>query len=772
MPLRTRRSTGLLLCGALLTLPLNSHADDPPGAALYRDQCARCHGAHGEGSEDHKKPLVGDRSVDQLTKFIAKTMPEDDPGSVSPEAAAQIAAYIHDAFYSPIAQARIKPARIELSRLTVRQFRNAAADLFTPFLGDEGTWDHARGLKAEYYKGRNFNKDNRVIERIDAQVNFDFGTNSPDPEKLEPREFSMRWQGGVLAPDTGDYEFIIHTDHAARLWVNNQRVPLIDAWVKSGNDTAYRATLPLLGGKVYALKLEFSKAKQGVDDSDKNKDKKQPPPKPAMIRLEWKPPYGTPQVIPARLLSPNRFSEKFVLATPFPPDDRSIGYERGTSVSKEWDQATTDAAIEVAEFVARRVNQLAGTRDDADDRPAKLRSFCETFAERAFRRPLTAEQKSFFTERQFKETEDPNVAVTRVVLLVLKSPRFCYEAASENPDDFDVASRLALALWDSLPDRALLDAAASGQLDTAAQVRAQADRLLKDLRARAKLRSYFMQWLKAEPPPELVKDPTSFPGFDAALFADLRTSLDLQIEDTVWSEQSDFRDLLTNEFVFLNGRLAAFFGADLPTDAPFQPIRLDDGARAGILTHPYVMSCLAYSDTTSPIHRGVFLTRGVLGRVLRPPPEAFAPLAPDLHPNLSTRERVDLQTSPEMCANCHTMINPLGYPLEQFDAVGRYRTKERDKPIDASGGYTTLAGETQKFSGARELAQFLINCDETHDAFIQQIFHHIAKQPVRAFGPNHLQALRDNFRANRYNIQALVAEIATQAALVKTHQPH
>ncbi len=99
-----------------------------------------------------------------------------------------------------------------------------------------------------------------------------------------------------------------------------------------------------------------------------------------------------------------------------------------------------------------------------------------------------------------------------------------------------------------------------------------------------------------------------------------------------------------------------------------------------MITHPYLMSALAYHDSTSPIHRGVFLIRFVLGRTLRPPAEAFAPLSPDLHPDLTTRERVELQTSPESCqVVCHSKINGLGFTLENFDAVGRYRELEREK---------------------------------------------------------------------------------------------
>src|SRR5262249_49660789 len=154
-----------------------------------------------------------------------------------------------------------------------------------------------------------------------------------------------------------------------------------------------------------------------------------------------------------------------------------------------------------------------------------------------------------------------------------------------------------------------------------------------------------------------------------------------------------------------------------------------------------LLATFAYTATSSPIHRGVFLARSVLGRSLRPPPEAAAPLPAELHPNLTTRERIMLQTRPTACTTCHAMINPLGFPLENFDAVGRFRAEEHGKAIDATGLYQTRTGDTVKFNGARELAQFLAASEETHDAFVEQLFHHLVKQPIRAYGPETLADL-------------------------------
>jgi mono/diheme cytochrome c family protein len=777
-----------------LSLTPGAFAQGPTGEQLYKRKCSTCHGADGQGSKANPRALAGDKPLVELTKIVHKTMPEDDPGTLSADDAARVTAYVYDAFYSPDAQARNRPPRVELSRLTVRQYRNALADLVGSFRAPPAA-DDRRGLLARYFRGRRMNNGQQAVERIDPQVRFDFRTGSPDP-KLDASDFSIRWEGSLVAPETGEYEFTVRTEHAARLWLNDPDQPLIDAWVKSGTDTDHKGSIFLLAGRPYHLRLEFSKARQGV-----NNQKKDQVPKPvqASVALMWKRPRGGPETIPSRHLSPARVPEAFVLSVPFPPDDRSLGWERGSAVSRAWDQATTDGAIETAGYVAARLDELTGLRPASreprpnsgnpasirfdrkagpkvsdDERRRKARELAAAFVERAFRRPLSPDQKRVFIDRQFEEAGDPELAVKRVVLLALKSPRFLYRETGTGTDGHAVAERLAFSLWDSVPDRELLDLAAAGKLTGRDEVHRQATRMLSDPRAKAKIREFLFTWLKVDYPPDLAKDPKRFPGFDPAVASDLRTSLELFLDDTVWSETSDFRQLLLSEDIYMNGRLAAYYGPTaaaklfptfLPAETPFQKVKLDGDRRAGVLTHPYIMASFAYTGTSSPIHRGVFLSRGVLGRSLRPPQEAFTPLPEDLHPTLTTRERVHLQTKSENCQACHGLINPLGFTLEHFDAVGRYREKDNQKPVEASGSYLTRTGQTVTFTAARDLAKFLARSEEVHAAFAEQLFHHLVQQPVRAYGPTTMTDLRNAFAADGFNMRKLAVTIAVTAAL-------
>jgi hypothetical protein len=328
-----------------------------------------------------------------------------------------------------------------------------------------------------------------------------------------------------------------------------------------------------------------------------------------------------------------------------------------------------------------------------------------------------------------------------------------------------VASRLSFGLWDSLPDEELLKAAAAGGLSTREQVVRQAERMVSDPRAWSKLRDFFLQWLKVDHYPDLDKDPKRYAGFDEAVHSDLRASLELFLEHVVQGERSDYRELLLTDRVFLNGRLAKLYGVNLPSDAPFQLVSLDPSERAGVLTHPYLLASFAYVDATSPIHRGVLIARSLLGRRLQPPPEAVAPVPPDLHPKLTTRERVALQTKPAGCMTCHDLINPLGFTLEKFDAIGRLRAHENGKPVDVTGSYVSRSGKETRFAGVRDLAGFLTKSEEAHEAFVEQLFQHTVKQPVLAYGPDTMTDLRRAFVGNSFNIRKQLVETMAISAL-------
>jgi mono/diheme cytochrome c family protein len=753
---------------------------DRTGAAIYQKMCAECHGDKGQGVQnEYDEPLHGNRSLESLTKRIAKTMPDDNVGACVGDDASKVAAYIYETFYSPKAQARLHPPEFDLSRLTIAQYRTSVADLIGRFRpGFDKPPGTERGLKAHYSgfvvekpaepdpaqaearqdvkppekKDDNKKKDRPKVQfdRVDPQVAFHFDASSPDPEKMANQEFSVRWEGSVYAEETGTYEFLVKSENGVRLAVNDPKNVLIDGWVSSGPDVReQKKSVFLLGGRAYPLILEFFKFKE----------------KTASIELQWKTPHGVVETIPHDCLSPDRLRETMIVKTTFPADDRSVGYERGTGISKEWDSATTDAAIEVAEHVDAHLDELAGSKSGTPDRVDKLKQFARKFAETAFRRPLSDEDYKHFIEHQFEAAKTPEIAVKRVVLFTLKSPRFLYPEIPNGgqPDGFEIAERLALSLWDSIPDATLLRAATEGKLKTHDQIVAQANRMMADPRTKAKMHGFFHYWLELERAEGIQKDPKSFPGFDAQVLADLRTSLFEFLDQVVWSDKSDYRELLQANYLLLNERLAKLYGKSVSGEG-FQRVDFDAKQRAGVVTHPYLLAAFASSKQTSPIHRGVFLTRTIVGMTLKPPPMAVAFEDAKFDTHLTMREKITELTKNTNCMGCHGTINPLGFSLENYDAIGRWRTQDNNKPVNPVADFSNDEGETVHLTGARDLVKFAAETASGHRAFIHLLFQHTVKQAVNVYGPDTLEDLRQSFTNSGFNIRKLLTDIAVTAA--------
>jgi hypothetical protein len=731
------------------------------GATIFSQMCARCHGNDGQGVKDkYEEPLGGDgKSLRDLEELIAKSMPDDKPGTCVGDDAKAVASYVHDRFYSADARARLALPKRAFARLTVPQYRNSVADIIASFRNTPAV-PQPGGLSGEYFASKAMRKGKAALERVDADVEFSFGPGTPDAELFPGEEFGIRWQGSVIAEETGNYEFVVRSEIGVRLWLNSGATdgskPLIDESVSSGVEPReHKKSVFLIGGRAYPIRLEAFRSRE----------------KTASVALRWKPPHGTLRAIPPENLSPSVVPPVLVVSTPFPADDRSSGYDRGTSISKAWEQATVAAAIEAADQIIEQLDALSGSSPDAADRTQKLKAFAGAFAERAYRRPLTGAERALFRDKAFEGAKEAEGGVRRAVMLALMSPRFLYpEAASSGsgPDNpYAIASRLALALWDSVPDRALLDAAAHDRLSTREDVHRQAARMLNDARSRAKVRDFLHRWLLTEKAENVTKDPNAFPEFNAEVMSDFRTSLDLFLDDVVWQNgRGDYRKLLLSDELYVNDRLARFL--DVPVVASgggFVKVKVAADQRSGVLTHPYLLATLAYSRNTSPIHRGVFLTRNIVGRVLRPPPQAVSFDESKFDPSLTMREKVTELTRSASCMGCHSVINPLGFSLEKFDAVGRFRTTDNNKPVDATSEFRAGDGRAVRLAGPRDVAQFAAASPEAHRAFVRQLFQHAVKQPPEAYGAEVLERLRQSFAESGFDVRKLLVEIAEVSSL-------
>jgi hypothetical protein len=389
----------------------------------------------------------------------------------------------------------------------------------------------------------------------------------------------------ILPEETGVYEFVVKTRNGVTLWVNDHDRgeesggKTIDGWVAPNNDVREETgSIYLIGGRPYPIRLDFFTHKE----------------KAASVELLWKTPHGVLETIPERNLAPEWAHESLLVDVPFPADDRSVGYERGTMVSKAWLEAVTAGAAMASDYVVEHLDELAKLKRDQPEpeRQKNIHDFAEKFVARAFRRPLSEEEKERFVRKHFKENASPDQAVKRLVLQTLSSARFLYPEVGgpEKPDQWTIASRLALLLWDSVPNERLLDRVNKGELNDPGKFDQVVNEAVWNWRTRIKMRGFYHQWLEMERADELVKDKGAFPEFDPAIAADLRTSLYAFLDEATWGkEKAGYRELLLSSAYPMNERLGKVYGADVK--GGFQPVTLD-GGKARRTHHPPLRALL------------------------------------------------------------------------------------------------------------------------------------------------------------------------------------
>ncbi|MDZ7639217.1 MAG: DUF1592 domain-containing protein [Bryobacterales bacterium] len=298
---------------------------------------------------------------------------------------------------------------------------------------------------------------------------------------------------------------------------------------------------------------------------------------------------------------------------------------------------------------------------------------------------------------------------------VLVSPHFLFRierdlrdakaAPSRSLSPFELASRLSYFLWSSMPDETLLQAAEEGRLSTREQVMAQVDRMLGDPRASALTQAFAGQWLQLRNMDHVQPDRDLFPDFDAPLRRAMKRESELFFE-AVLNEKRGLAEFLVADFTFLNERLARHYGISGVEGEEFRRVSLAGTRRSGILTHGSVLTISSYPTRTSPVLRGLWLLENVLGAPPPPPPPDIPELnAEGVGEAATLRERMELHRSDPTCAACHSKMDPLGFSLENFDAIGRFRSMEGKFPIDAAGVLPNGAA----FDGPDTMKQALLN---------------------------------------------------------------
>ena len=340
---------------------------------------------------------------------------------------------------------------------------------------------------------------------------------------------------------------------------------------------------------------------------------------------------------------------------------------------------------------------------------------------RAYRRPVQPEDlerpMAFFREGRDSGDFDAGIQVALSSILITPSFLFRVEQEPEGLEpgtpyqinDLELASRLSFFLWSSLPDDELLDHAIAGRLHQPEFLDAQVDRMLKDKRSNALVTNFASQWLYLRNLDSITPDLRLFPDFDDNLRQAFRTETELFFS-SIKDEDRSVLDLLKADYTFLNERLARHYGVPHVYGSRFRRVQLSPGShRGGLLRQGSILTVTSYATRTSPVIRGHWILKNLMSSE-PPPPPADVPALKDntVAANLSVRERLAEHRANAACASCHNLMDPVGFSLEHYDAVGRWRETEFGKPVDATGGLP----DGRKFSGVQGLEEGLLSRPE------------------------------------------------------------
>ncbi len=328
-------------------------------------------------------------------------------------------------------------------------------------------------------------------------------------------------------------------------------------------------------------------------------------------------------------------------------------------------------------------------------RQQRVYDILRAFVDRAFRRPATHDELTRLLTIVLaaeKDGEDPEAALRLALRAVLASPPFLFrleqvrDPASAPAGDFDLASRLSYFLWSSLPDDELYQLAARGELRQRANLRAQVRRMLADPRAQALSANFAGQWLQTRRTVEIAPDPTLYPEFDDALRSAMIRETQLFCR-SIQEEDRSILDFLDADYTFVNERLARHYGIGGVSGAEFRRVSLAGTPRGGVLTQASILAVTSNPTRTSPVKRGKWILENILGTPPAPPPSGVEALKEGGAAGSSgtLRDRMERHRTDPACASCHRQMDPLGFALENFDAVGAWRTVEDGRPIDATG---------------------------------------------------------------------------------------
>ena len=388
---------------------------------------------------------------------------------------------------------------------------------------------------------------------------------------------------------------------------------------------------------------------------------------------------------------------------------------------------------------------------------------------RAFRRSTTAGDlevlRGFYDVGRREGSFE--TGIQRALEMILVDPEFLFRferdpaglapGAAYRISDFELASRLSFFLWGSIPDDELLDVAEAGHLADPDILEQQVRRMLADERSEVLVSSFAAQWLHLRRMRTVAPDVNAFPAFDDNLRDAFVRETELFFDSQVRDDRSVV-DLLTADYTFVNERLARHYGIPNVYGSRFRRVTWDDERRRGLLGHGSILTVTSLATRTSPVVRGKWVLENVLGTP-PPPPPPDVPELPEVETSdavLSMRERMEAHRANPVCASCHTRMDPIGFALEHFDAVGRWRDDEGETPIDSSG----VLPDGTAFSGLPALRDVLFGRRaEFVTTVTEKLLTYALGRGVEYYDRPSIRSIVSSAEANDYRWSALILEV-------------
>jgi hypothetical protein len=327
-------------------------------------------------------------------------------------------------------------------------------------------------------------------------------------------------------------------------------------------------------------------------------------------------------------------------------------------------------------------------------------------------------------------------------------------------DGRSMAVRLAYFLTGGPPSPELLAAGESGQLDTADGVRTAATPLLNDPSLVGRLTSFFEEYTQADLVMMVSKSPELYPTFDDALKNSMREGTRLFLEKVVLAPGSDVRSFYDSDQTFADATLAAIYGLEPPASGFAEFTLAPESGRAGIMGQAAVLAGHSAPDHSSPTRRGSFMMQAFFCQTPPPPPGAVITDLPPLDPNLTSRQKLELFTADPQCAGCHRMFDPMGFALEHFDAIGRYRETENGLAIDASGTFE----DGTSFNGAVELGAALRASATTTECLLRHFYRSVNGRTDDVYDQPGIDGMVASLSARGFVFRDLVADFVVSDA--------